>query len=210
VTDTLLTTSAMPTDLTSRDLPHRQPVDLPRAYRLLNHGPVVLVSSAHGGQRNVMAASWSMPIDFDPPKIAVVIDKSTLTRSLVEKSGSFALNVPLRPLAAATEIVGTESGRDGDKFAALGLATFPAEKIAAPLLMGCAAWLECRVIEEPHNQEAYDLFLGEVIAAWADPAAFSNGRWNFAPGSARSLHYIAGGAFFETGEAFSVPSEDAG
>jgi len=206
VTDTLLTTTPGSIDT---NLPQRQAVDLPRAYRLLNHGPVVLVSSAHGGQRNVMAASWSMPIDFDPPKVAVVIDKSTLTRSLVEGSGTFALNIPLRPLAAATEIVGTESGRDGDKFAALGLATFPAEKIDAPLLMGCAGWLECRVIEEPHNQEAYDLFLGEVIAAWADPAAFSNGRWNFAPGAARSLHYIAGGAFFETGESFSVPVDDA-
>lgn len=206
MTDTLLSTTSESIDT---NLPQRQAVDLPRAYRLLNHGPVVLVSSAHGGQRNVMAASWSMPIDFDPPKVAVVIDKSTLTRSLVEGSGTFALNIPLRPLAAATEIVGTESGRDGDKFAALGLATFPAEKIDAPLLMGCAGWLECRVIEEPHNQEAYDLFLGEVIAAWADPTAFSNGRWHFAPGAARSLHYIAGGAFFETGESFCVPIDDA-
>ncbi|HVJ40464.1 MAG TPA: flavin reductase family protein [Dongiaceae bacterium] len=187
--------------------PLRRAVDLPRAYRLLNHGPVVLVSSAHGGRRNVMAASWSMPVDFDPPKVAVVIDKSTLTRELVEASGAFALNIPLRPLARATEIVGTESGRDIDKFAALGIDTFAADKIAAPLVAGCAGWLECRVIEEPHNQQAYDLFLAEVVAASADPVLFSNGRWHFPAGSPRSLHYIAGGAFFETGEAFSVTDE---
>lgn len=187
--------------------PQRRAVELPRAYRLLNHGPVVLVSSAHGGRRNVMAASWSMPVDFDPPKVAVVIDKSTLTRELVEASGSFALNIPLRPLARATEIVGTDSGREIDKFAALDLDTFPAEKIAAPLLAGCAGWLECKVIEEPHNQESYDLFLAEVVAASADPALFSNGRWHFPPGSPRTLHYIAGGAFFETGDAFSVAGE---
>lgn len=182
-------------------------IDLPRAYRLLNHGPVVLVTSAHAGQRNVMAASWSMPLDFDPPKVCLVVDKSTWTRTLIEASGSFALNVPLRPLAAATEITGTESGRDGDKFAQLGLGTFAAGKIAAPLLTGCAGWLECRVIDEPHNQEAYDLFIGEVVAAWADPACFSNGRWHFPPGHPRTLHYVAGGAFFETGEAFSVETE---
>ena len=209
MTDTTLTTSQKPA-ASDRAGPQRVAVDLPRAYRLLNHGPVVLVSSAHAGQRNVMAASWSMPIDFDPPKVAVVIDKSTLTRALVDASGSFALNIPLRPLAAATEIVGTASGRDGDKFASLGLGTFAAEKIAAPLLEGCAGWLECRVIDEPHNQQAYDLFIGEVVAAWADPAAFSNGRWHFTSDAARSLHYIAGGAFFETGEAFSVASEDQG
>ena len=32
-------------------------------------------------RRNIMAAAWAMPLDFDPPKVAVVIDKSTLTRS---------------------------------------------------------------------------------------------------------------------------------
>jgi flavin reductase (DIM6/NTAB) family NADH-FMN oxidoreductase RutF len=188
--------------------PRRQAVDLSRAYRLLNHGPVVLVSSASGGQRNVMAASWSMPLDFDPPKVAVVIDKSTLTRALVEAAGTFALNIPLRPLARATEIVGTESGRDVDKFASLGLETFAAEKIEAPLIAGCAGWLECRVVPEPHIQDAYDLFLAEVIAASADPALFSNGRWHFPSGADRTLHYIAGGAFFETGTAFSVVEEE--
>lgn len=50
---------------------------LSKAYRLLNHGPTVLVSSAHQGVSNVMAAAWSMALDFDPPKVSVVIDKST-------------------------------------------------------------------------------------------------------------------------------------
>ena len=53
---------------------HRLAVPLSKAYRLLNHGPTVLVSAAHDGQRNIMAAAWAMPLDFDPPKIAVVID----------------------------------------------------------------------------------------------------------------------------------------
>ena len=57
-------------------------VPLPKAYLLLNHGPTVLVSSTHGERRNVMAAAWSMPLDFSPSKVAVVIDKATLTREL--------------------------------------------------------------------------------------------------------------------------------
>ena len=47
-----------------------EPVDLPRAYLLLNHGPTVLVTSAHGDARNVMAAAWAMPLDFSPPQDA--------------------------------------------------------------------------------------------------------------------------------------------
>jgi len=75
---------------------HRQPVPLAKAYRLLNHGPTVLVSAAHAGQRNIMAAAWAMPLDFDPPKVAVVLDKSTWTRVLLEGAGTFALQVPVR------------------------------------------------------------------------------------------------------------------
>ena len=94
------------------------PVELPKAYRLLNHGPTVMVSSAHDGAMNVMSAAWSMPLDFEPPKVAVVIDKNTLTRGLVERSGEFVLNVPSSAQAALTVAVGSTSGRDADKFAA--------------------------------------------------------------------------------------------
>ena len=180
------------------------PVALATCYRLLNHGPTVLVSSAHGGRANVMSAAWSMPLDFDPPKVAVVIDKSTYTRELVEASGSFALNVPSRALAALTVRVGGESGRDVDKFAAHGIATFAGARIAAPLVGGCIAWLECRLLPEPHIQQAYDLFLSEVVAAWADPDVYLDGRWRMDDPAQRSIHYVAGGRFFETGAPFDA------
>jgi flavin reductase (DIM6/NTAB) family NADH-FMN oxidoreductase RutF len=57
-----------------------RPVALEHASRLINFGPTVLVTSAHGDRRNVMAAAWSMPVEFVPPRIAVVIDKKTFTR----------------------------------------------------------------------------------------------------------------------------------
>ena len=195
----------------------RVAVPLPKAYLLLNHGPTVLVSSAHGGRRNVMAAAWNMALDFDPPKLAVVIDKATLTRELVEASGEFVLSVPVRQQAAMTLAVGTQSGREIDKFAAGVGVCRPAKRnprqtesaaaasvVGAPLIEGCLAWLECRVIPEPHIQQTYDLFLGEVVAAWADPEAFANGRWQFADDARRSIHYQAGGRFFATGEAFDA------
>lgn len=83
---------------------------------------MTLVGSAHAGRRNVMAAAWAMPLDFDPPKMAVVIDKNTLTRQLIEASGEFVLSIPSRAIADQVLAVGTRSGRDGDKFAALNLA----------------------------------------------------------------------------------------
>lgn len=47
---------------------HFRPVGLRHASRLLNHGPNVLITSRDEtiDRRNVMAAAWSMPVEFEP------------------------------------------------------------------------------------------------------------------------------------------------
>lgn len=179
-------------------------VELSKAYRLLNHGPTVLISSAHNGKRNIMAAAWVCALDFDPPKITAVIDKNTYTRELIEASGTFAINIPCVAQIDIVKALGSCSGRDlpeTDKFVVNQLATFAAKQIEAPLLAGCVAWLECKVIPEPHNQNTYDLFIAEVVAAYADKRVFSDGRWHFdGHNDLRTIHHVAGGSFFATGQ----------
>lgn len=179
-------------------------VDLAKAYRLLNHGPTILVTSRHAGRQNIMAAAWNVPLDFVPPKIIVVIDKNTYTRELIEGSGTFAINIPCVAQIDTVQQVGTSSGRDlkdTDKFALYGLQTFPAKQIDVPLVKGCVGWLECKIILEPHNQNTYDLFIAEVLAAYADQRVFSDGRWHFeGDDDLRTIHHVAGGSFFATGE----------
>ena len=180
----------------------KKPVELRHASRLLNHGPTVLVSSAHGGRRNVMAAAWSMPVEFTPPRIAVVIDKSTFTRELVAASGCFALCIPCRAQADLAFTVGSASGRDAaaqgtDKFAQYGIGTFDGPVLGLPLVEGCIAWLECRAIAEPHAEKAYDTFFAEVVSAQADSRVFDGGKWSFDPGNAdlHTLHHLGSGVF---------------
>ena len=187
---------------------HFTPVALDKAYRLLNHGPTVLVSAQHEAERNVMAAAWACALDFAPPKVTVVLDKATRTRALVEASGLFALQLPTVPQAAMTVALGTDSAITmPDKLAHHQVPLFDAPGLELPLVEGCAAWLVCRVIPEPHIQQAYDLFIGEVIAAWADSRVFRNGHWEFetAPAELRTLHYVAGGQFYAIGESVVVP-----
>jgi flavin reductase (DIM6/NTAB) family NADH-FMN oxidoreductase RutF len=184
-----------------------QPVALEHACRLLNHGPTVLVTSAHAGHRNVMAAAWSMPVEFTPPRVAVVIDKHTFTRELVRASGGFGLCLPGPALTDLTYAVGHCSGRDGDKLERFGLQPRPGPVLGLPLLeRGCLAWLECRLIPEAHTEEAYDTCFAEVVAAAADPRAFAQGRWNFgdAHPELRTLHHLGGGRFVAAGPAFGA------
>uniref|UniRef100_UPI003F862B32 flavin reductase n=1 Tax=Cupriavidus ulmosensis TaxID=3065913 RepID=UPI003F862B32 len=70
------------------------------------------------------------------------------------------------------------------------------------MVAGCLGWLECRVIPEPLVAGRHDLFIAEVVAAWADSAVFSEGRWHFPDAGCRSIHYLAGGAFLPRARAF--------
>ncbi|WP_429468508.1 flavin reductase family protein [Paraburkholderia sp. WSM4175] len=180
----------------------RETVELSRATQLLNHGPVTLITSAHDGRSNVMAASWAMPLDFNPPKV-VVVDSRTLTRRLIEASGVFGLQLPSRGFAAQTLAVGTHAGVELDKFSAFDLETFRAQKIDVPMLAGCITWMECKVI--PDDSQRHDLIIGEVVAAYADSRVYSRNRWHFGDDpDLRTCHYVAGGTFFATGDAFEV------
>jgi flavin reductase (DIM6/NTAB) family NADH-FMN oxidoreductase RutF len=174
-----------------------QPVKLEHASRLINHGPTVLVTSAHGTRRNMMAAAWSMPVEFTPPRVAVVIDKSTFTRELVMASGAFALCLPGRALADLCYTVGNTDGREVDKFARYGVASQPGPVLGQPLIEGCVAWMECRVIPEPHTEQAYDTCFAEVVSAFADARVFSDGKWSFRDENTdlHTLHHLGGGHF---------------
>lgn len=182
---------------------HFSPVPLDKSYRLMNHGPTVLVSAKHDGSTNAMAAAWACVLDYGrTPKVTVVLDKATRTRELVEGSGYFALQLPTKAMATITVGVGTDSAHDiPDKLAKHGVKTFTAPGSDLPLVEGCVGWLACRLLPEPHNQDAYDLFIGEVIGAWADDRVFHDGRWHFedAPDALRTIHHVAGGQFFSTG-----------
>jgi flavin reductase (DIM6/NTAB) family NADH-FMN oxidoreductase RutF len=181
----------------------RVSVPLKDAYRLLNHGPTTLVTTCEvdGTKPNVMAAAWAMPIDFEPPKVAVVVARGTLTRTLLEATRELVLCLPTVAQLDATYAVGSLSGRDVSKWAEFGLETEKATRVRPPLVKGCAGWLECLVLDEEPMREKYDLVLCEVVAAWADDQVYANREWRFdgRPGM-RTVHHLARGTFFATGE----------
>ncbi|MFA9439459.1 flavin reductase family protein [Uliginosibacterium sp. sgz301328] len=177
---------------------HFQPVALEHASRLINHGPTVLVTSAAADRRNVMAAAWSMPVEFTPPRIAIVIDKHTWTRELMTASGAFAVCIPCVTGIDLAYAVGSVSGRDGDKFARFNIEAARGPVLGMPLIEeGCVAWMECRLVREPHTEDAYDTCFAEVVSAAADARVFHDGRWRFddANTDLHTIHHLGGGNF---------------
>ncbi len=187
---------------------HIKPVELDKAYRLLNIGATTLVSARHEGVDDVMAAAWACALDLSPAKATVVIDKSHFTRDLIEQSNVFVLQLPTVEQAELVLRLGSVSRHDDPKkleAADVKLFTMPGFE-NVPLVRDCSAWMIFKLIPEPHNEQAYDLFVGECVAAWADERVFSDGHWHFekAPDGLRTLHYVAGGHFYAIGSAKDV------
>ena len=184
---------------------HFHPVALEHASRLINHGPTVLVTSRSkdGKRRNIMAAAWSMPVEFTPPRIAIVIDKKTFTRELVNDSGAFGICIPGAALADLAYAVGSGTGREGDKFSQYGIHAATGPALGLPVLeTGCSAWMECRWIPEAHTEDAYDTCFGEVVSAAADERVFQRGRWSFRDDNRelQTIHHLGAGNFVHGGQ----------
>ena len=180
----------------------RVPVELAKSYRLINHGPIVLVTAAAGGRDNVMPAAWVMPIDFAPPLVAAVLAEESFTRELVDASGELALSIPPASMLDALYEAGQVSGRDVDKWARVGFERLPASRVSAPLVDGCLGWLECRVVDRSLSET--DLFVCETVAASAEDSVFQDGAWRFGEPDRRTVHHLSGGMFFLTGEVRSA------
>lgn len=166
----------------------RQILERSVAPRLLEPGPVSLLTSRFRSAENVMTAAWMMAVSMDPAVIAVAIHPERLSHEYVGRSEFFGLNIPTADLLAAVHRCGVESGRDGDKFQRAGLAPMDALEIDAPLIDECVAHIECGVIERMSFGD-HDLFIGEVLAVQAAQEAF-NERWMVEIDAGQILHHL--------------------
>jgi len=165
-------------------------------YKLLEPGPVVLVTTSRDGCDNVMAMSWHMMVEFAPPLIACVVSDANYSFAALRATRESVIAIPAATLAQKVVDVGNCSGRTIDKFEKFGLAKAPARRVAAPLAPDCIANLECRVADT-RLVNRYGLFVLEVVQAWIDPAQRD----------AKTFHHRGYGAFAVDGETIVLASD---
>jgi flavin reductase (DIM6/NTAB) family NADH-FMN oxidoreductase RutF len=168
---------------------------LSRVYRLLEPGPVVLVTTARRGRANVMTMSWHTMMDFEPPLVGCVMSNRNFSFAWLKSTKECVINIPTANLAPQVVGCGNTSGRRVDKFARFGLTPLPAARVAAPLIDECFANLECRVVDARLAAQ-YNFFVLEVVKAWIDPAA----------GERRTIHHRGRGEFMVAGRTIRLPS----
>jgi flavin reductase (DIM6/NTAB) family NADH-FMN oxidoreductase RutF len=137
---------------------------LTKIRRFLEPGPVVLISSAHKGERNIMTLGWHMMLGFTPALVGCYIWDHNHSFDMIRRSRQCVINVPASDLIDAVIGIGNCSGVETDKFQKFKLTAAPAAKIEAPLIAECHANFEC-VLADASLIKKYDLFIFEVVKA---------------------------------------------
>ncbi len=123
-----------------------------KAYRILEAGPVILVSTrGTDGRTNLMTAGFHMMMQHAPPLVGVIIGPWDYSYQALSDTGECVLAVPPAGMAKAVVDIGNCSGETDDKFARFGLTPVAAQSVRAPLVDKCLANLECRVVDDKSN-----------------------------------------------------------
>lgn len=164
--------------------------------RLLEPGPVVMVTTARKGRANIMTMSWHMMIDFEPPIVGCVISDRNYTFGILKATRECVINIPTVELAKKVVGCGNTSGRTVDKFKIFHLTQAAASRVQAPLIAECYANLECKVIDT-RMASKYNIFIFQVLKAWVAPSRKQP----------RTIHHLGRGAFMVAGKTIQLPSK---
>jgi flavin reductase (DIM6/NTAB) family NADH-FMN oxidoreductase RutF len=168
---------------------------LSEVYRLLEPGPVVLVTTARAGRANIMTLSWQTMMEFEPPIVGCVISNRNYSFATLQATRECVINIPTVELAETVVGCGNASGRRVDKFKAFGLTQVAAASVKAPLIAECHASLECKVIDG-RLVTKYNFFVLEVVKAWINPSRKQP----------RTIHHQGEGVFMVAGRTIHLPS----
>lgn len=129
---------------------------------------VALITTKGKAGPNVMAAEWTMMASYNPPMVLVVINPHHATYRAIEESGEFGVNWCSEEQVALSNFSGSFSRREVDKLSSEIFEIYPARRIGAPMLKGCIATMECRLVKTTDAGD-HTVFLGEVVEGQGDP-----------------------------------------
>jgi flavin reductase (DIM6/NTAB) family NADH-FMN oxidoreductase RutF len=134
--------------------------------------PVVLAGAVVGGRANFLAVGWIARVNYEPPMVAMSLGKSHHTNGGIREHKEFSVNLPGLDLLEKTDYCGLVSGREKDKSQLFTL--FHGALRHAPMIQECPLALACtlvNIVELPSN----DLFIGEIVDAYAEEGCLTNG-----------------------------------
>jgi flavin reductase (DIM6/NTAB) family NADH-FMN oxidoreductase RutF len=171
--------------------PKKANLPLVEVRRHLEPGPIVLVSSAYKGERDIMVMGWHTMLEFEPALFGCYIWDQNYSRRLIRKSGECVINVPTVDLLDKVVGLGNTHGDEVDKWEKFGLTPSKAKQVDAPLIDECYASFECK-LHDDRMVKKYNFFIWEIVRAHVAPLK-----------NPKTVHYRGQGEFMIAGKRVS-------
>jgi len=172
----------------------KKPLSLSQVYKLIEPGPVVMITTLYKDKPNIMSMTWHMMVEFEPPLIACVISDMNYSFKSIKKTQECVINIPTVDLVDKVVGIGETSGAKVDKFKKFDLTPEPSSEIIVPMIGECFANLEC-IVTDMQMVPKYDIFILEVVKAWIATSKKQQ----------RTLHHAGNGEFIVDGKIIRVP-----
>lgn len=147
--------------------------------------PLLTSGDFAAGDFNTMVVGWgSLGTIWAKPFAQVLVRPSRYTYQFMEKYDNFTLSMLPETYKRALGILGTKSGRDGDKIKEAGVTPIASSVVSSPAFAEAELIIECRKIywqdmapeqildagvlpRSYHNQDFHRIYFGEMVAILA-------------------------------------------
>ena len=102
-------------------------------------GPVLLLTTVHKGQNNVMALPWHTMMEFEPPLEGCVVSNRDFSFTGRKGARECVRYIPTADLVQKVVDCGNSTGRCVDKFVTFGLTQESGAHVGAPSIAECYA-----------------------------------------------------------------------
>lgn len=135
---------------------------------------VTVVTTGGPMGRHGLTANAVASLSLDPPLVMVAVDKRAHSLEFLKVNRCFAINI----LRLDQEDISRRFATPGPKdFAGL---DFEADATEAPILSGCLAYVDCRVVDILPGGD-HEIFIGEVLSGGAQedgaPLLYFHGQY---------------------------------
>ncbi len=150
-------------------------IPLDKAYKILNTGALILISSTNSENRHNLAVyAWNCPVEFNPvTRFLFVCDKKHQTFANITESGKFVVCIPHASQHKLVMDLGSCSGKTFQKIEKFHIDTFKSKEYQLSIPDGCIAYVECK-LKRIIDEENVEIIESEVIHAEVDINAFTD------------------------------------
>ena len=161
--------------------------------------PAVLVSCGETPEEyNLLTIAWTGTVCTNPPMCYISVRKERHSYDIIRRTGEFVINITTEELAKATDWCGVRSGRDENKWEAMGLTPMATEHVKAPIVAESPLSICCRV-RQVVELGSHDMFIADVVGIEADERYLDPETGKFSLYKAKPIVY-SHGEYFSLGK----------